>query len=68
MKEERKREALTLQELTEVENDCIKVAQKELKRDDNYIWTVGGLQWCTLICLFGVLRFATRCERADNFA
>ena len=35
-KEERKQEALTLQELTEVENDWIKVAQKELKRDDNY--------------------------------
>ena len=41
MKEERKRKALTLQELTEVENDWIKVAQKELKRDDNYKHLVG---------------------------
>ena len=41
-KEERKREAITLQELTEAENDWIKVAQKELKRDEHYKQVVGA--------------------------
>lgn len=40
-KKDRKKEALTLQELTEVENDWIKVVQKELKRDDSYMQLVG---------------------------
>ena len=51
-KAERKREAPTLQELTKVENDCIKVAQKELKRHDNYkqlVGTFGLSEDCKLV-------------------
>ena len=62
-KEERKREALTLPELTEVENDWIKVAQNELKRNDNYKQLVGtfGLSEDSN----GVLRCKGRLEYSD---
>ena len=62
-KEERKREALTLQELSEAENDWIRVAQKELTQDDNYKQLVGkfGLsEDCN-----GVLRCKGRLEYSD---
>ena len=62
-KKERKQEALTLQELTEEENDWLKGAQKELKRDDSYKQLVGtfGLSGdCN-----GVLRCKGRLKYSD---
>ena len=62
-KGERKQEALTLQELTEVEKDWIKVTQKELKRDDNckqLVGTFGLSEDCN-----GVLRCKGRLEYSD---
>ena len=61
-KKERKCETLTLQELTQAENDCIKVAQKELT-EDNYKQLVGKFRLsedCN-----GVLRCKGRLEYSD---
>lgn len=62
-REERKQEALTLQELKEVENDWIKVSQKDLKLDDSYKQLVSTFQLsedCN-----GVLRCKGRLEYSD---